>query len=325
MMEIKSPGLWTTVQDMGRAGKYHLGVPPSGAADKYSFMIGNLLVGNPVEFAALEMTLIGAEIEFQKNTIIALTGAPMKAYLNQQLVPFWETIHVKEGDILTVKECLKGVKSYLCVSGGIQVAEVFGSKSTYETSKIGGFQGRKLTAGDRLEMNEPLPGAFKQVGKSIPLELTPSFESFQELRVTLGLSGYLMSDEGLKAFLNSEWKVSPESNRVAYRYTGAKVSLTQQSPPFGAGNSFSNVVDFAYPVGSIMFPNEEELIVLHNDTTTGGGFVTIGTVISQDLDLIAQSRPHSSCRFIAVTIDQAMQARMERRKKIEQIEEMIKR
>lgn len=271
------------------------------------------------------MTLIGGEMEFRKNTIVALTGAPMKAYLNQQLVPFWETIQVKEGDTLTIKECVKGVKSYLCVSGGIQVDEVFGSKSTYETSKIGGFQGRKLAAGDEVMINEPLPGALKQVGKSVPLEFTPSFDSFQELRVTLGLSGYLLSDQGLKEFLNSEWKVSPESNRVAYRYTGAKVSLTQQNPPFGAGNSFSNVVDFAYPIGSIMFPNEEELIVLHNDTATGGGFVTIGTVISQDLDLIAQSRPHSFCRFIAVTIDQAMEARKERREKIDKIEAMMKR
>ncbi|GLY08902.1 biotin-dependent carboxyltransferase family protein [Pseudobacillus badius] len=325
MIKIKSPGLWTTVQDMGRVGKYHLGVPPSGAADKYSFIIGNLLVGNPAEFAALEMTLVGGEMEFGKNTIIALTGAPMKAYLNHQLIPFWETIQVKEGDTLTVKECLKGVKSYLCVSGGIQVDEVFGSKSTYETSKIGGFQGRKLAAGDELAINEPLPGALKQAGKSVPLEFTPSFSSFQELRMTLGLSGYLLSDNGLKEFLNSEWKMSPESNRVAYRYTGAKVSLTQQSPPFGAGHSFSNVVDFAYPIGSIMFPNEEELIVLHNDTATGGGFVTVGTVISQDLDLIAQSRPHSHCRFIAVTIDQAVEARRERREKISKIEAMMKR
>lgn len=323
MIEIKKPGLWTTVQDMGRLGKYHLGVPPSGAADKYSFMIGNMLVGNPVEFAALEMTLIGGVMQFKKNTVAALTGAPMKAYLNQQPIPFWEAFTVKEGDVLTIQECRKGVKSYLCVSGGIQVRDVFGSKSTYEASKIGGFQGRKLEKGDCLEINEPLPGAAKQAGKSLPLEYTPSFDSFQELRVTLGLTGYLVSDEGLKAFLNSEWKVSVESNRVAYRYTGGKVSFTEQRPPFGAGESFSNVVDFAYPIGSIMLPSEEELIVLHNDATTGGGFVTIGTVISQDLDLIAQSRPQSTCRFTAVTVDQAMEARKERREKIKKIETIL--
>ncbi|MBU8880728.1 biotin-dependent carboxyltransferase family protein [Bacillus sp. FJAT-29790] len=325
MIEIKEPGLWTTVQDMGRFGKYHLGVPPSGAADKYSFMIGNLLVGNPVEFAALEMTLIGGTFEFHRNLIIVLTGAPMEAYLNNKPLPFWVSRQVKEGDILTIKACQKGVKSYLCISGGVKVQDVLGSKSTYELSQIGGFHGRKLAAGDKLQINEPLPGASKQIGKSIPLEFVPSFNHFQEIRVTMGLSGYLMSDHGLKTFLNSEWTVSHESNRVAYRYTGARVSLTGQHPPFGAGNSFSNVVDFAYPIGSIMFPNEEELIVLQNDATTGGGFVTIGTVISQDLDRIAQSRPSSKCHFIAVTIDQAIQARAERRNRLETLVKMIKR
>ncbi|QED49379.1 5-oxoprolinase subunit C family protein [Cytobacillus dafuensis] len=324
MIEVKDPGLWTTVQDMGRVGKYHLGIPPSGAADKYSFLIGNLLVGNPVEFAALEMTLIGGEFEFHKNLIIALTGAPMEAYLNHQPLSLWETHYVKEGDILTIKACPIGVKSYLCISGGVNVPDVLGSKSTYELSQIGGFCGRKLIAGDRIPINEPLPGASKQIGKFTPLEFVPSFHHFQELRVMMGMTGYLMNDHALKTFLNSEWSVSHESNRVAYRYKGPKVSFTEQHPPFGAGNSFSNVVDIAYPIGSVLFTNEEELIVLQNDATTGGGFITIGTVISQDLDLIAQSRPLSKCRFIAVTIDQAMQARAERTKKLDALVHLIK-
>ncbi|MET1177221.1 biotin-dependent carboxyltransferase family protein [Peribacillus simplex] len=325
MIEIKEPGLWTTVQDMGRVGKYHLGVPPSGAADKYSFIIGNLLVGNPAEFASLEMTLLGGKFEIHRNLIIALTGAPMEAYLNHQRLSFWETHQVKEGDILTIKACQQGVKSYLSISGGIKVQDVLGSKSTYELSQIGGFYGRKLAVGDRIQINEPLPGASKQVGKSVPLEFVPTFDDFQELRVTMGLSGYLLSDQGLKTFLNSEWIVSHESNRVAYRYTGPSVTFTEQYPPFGAGTSFSNVVDFAYPIGSVMFTNEEELIVLHNDAMTGGGFVTIGTVISQDLDLISQSRPLSKCHFITVTIDQAIQARVDRRGNMEKLFSLIKR
>ncbi|WP_240374095.1 biotin-dependent carboxyltransferase family protein [Bacillus piscicola] len=323
MIVVKEAGLWTTVQDTGRSGGYHLGVPPSGAADQYSYYIGNLLVANPAHFAALEMTLMGGTFLFHKNTVIALTGAPMKAYLNHELVPFWEALEVKEGDVLTIKECRKGVKSYLCVSGGIQVEDVFGSKSTYEVSKIGGFKGRKLQSGDELSISEPLPGAFKQVGKSAPLEYTPTFNEFQELRVIMGLSSYLVSDEGLKNFLTTEWKVSYESNRVAYRYTGGNVSFTGQHPPFGAGESLSNVVDFAFPIGSIMFTNEKELIILHNDATTGGGYVTVGTVISQDLDLMAQLRPASTSRFITVTFEQAMEVRAERRKQLEIMEEML--
>lgn len=325
MIEIIEPGLWTTVQDLGRLGNYHLGVPPSGAADKYSFIAGNLLVGNPVDFPGLEMTLFGGKMIFHKNTVIAMTGAPMDAFVNGRLVSFWEAIVVHEGDVLTLNACRDGVKAFLCVSGGIDVPEVLGSRSTYELSKIGGYKGRKLAKGDKVNINEPLPGVFKQAGKSVPEEFVPGFGRSQEIRVTMGIKGHMISDEGLKAFLNSEWSVSPESNRVAYRYKGAKVSFIEEDPPFGAGSSFTNVVDFAYPIGGIMFPNEEELIVLQNDATTGGGFVTIGTVISQDLDLIAQSRPLSTCRFVSITLDQAIEARKERNEKLARLEEMLKR
>ncbi|MED0758152.1 biotin-dependent carboxyltransferase family protein [Aneurinibacillus thermoaerophilus] len=324
MLRILEPGLWTTVQDIGRQGYYHFGLPPSGAADKYSFMVGNLLLGNPLEFAGLEMTLLGPKVEFLKKTVIAITGAPMEAYLNQQPIPLWEPVQVNEGDILSFKFCKQGVKSYLCVSGGIQVPEVLGSRSTYTLSRLGGFQGRKLDVGDELEIGEPLPGAFKQVGKRLPSEFIPEYKNFQDLRVVMGLSGHRVSDEGIRAFLNSEWTVSTESNQVAYRYTGAKIAFKEHEPPFGAGDGFSNVVDFAYPIGALMVPNEEELIILLNDATSGGGFVTIGTVISTDLDIVAQSRPMSKCRFLAITVDQAMQVRLERKKKLTRLAELLK-
>lgn len=324
MIHIIEPGLWTTVQDLGRLGNYHLGVAPSGAADKFSFMAGNLLVGNPVGFPGLEFTLFGGKMEFHKNTVIALTGALMQAKLNGRMIPFWQAIAVKEGDTLTLNACREGVKSFLCVSGGIDVPEVLGSKSTYDVSNMGGYKGRKLQKGDRVDIHEPLPGVQKQIGKFVPDDFIPAFKRSQEIRVMMGIKGQMISDEGLKAFLNSEWTVSPESNRVAYRYKGARVSFIEKEPPFGAGSSLTNVVDFAYPIGGVMFTNEEELIVLHNDATTGGGFVTIGTVISQDLDLIAQSRPMSTCRFTAITLDQAMEARKERNKKLAQLEEMLK-
>lgn len=324
MIHIIEPGLWTTVQDLGRLGNYHLGVPPSGAADKFSFMAGNMLVGNPVGFPGLEFTLFGGEKVFQKNTVIALTGAPMQAKLNGQMIPFWQAIAVREGDTLTLNACREGVKAFLCVSGGINVPEVLGSKSTYDLSKIGGYKGRKLQKGDRVDIHEPLPGVQKQIGKSIPADFIPAFKRSQEIRMVMGIKGQMISDEGLKAFLNSEWTVSPESNRVAYRYRGARVSFREEEPPFGAGSSWTNVVDIAYPIGGVMFTNEEELIVLHNDATTGGGFATIGTVISQDLDLIAQSRPMSTCRFVAVTLDQAMEARRERNEKLDLLENLLK-
>ncbi|MGG0940195.1 biotin-dependent carboxyltransferase family protein [Brevibacillus centrosporus] len=324
MFYILDGGLQTLVQDLGRKDYYHLGVPPSGAADRYSFCLGNILLGNPVDYAALEITLLGPKIEVRKKMVIAVTGAPIDVKVNGQPIPMWETVCVQEGDILTLRSTAKGVKTYLCVSGGIQVPDVLGSKSTYTLSKLGGFQGRKLLAGDEVMIGEPLPGVFHHVGTRIPEEYLPRFSSSIDIRMVMGISSYRLSDEGMKAFLNSEWQVGLESNNIAYRYTGATAAFQSVDPPFGAGNNASNTVDIVYPIGAIMVPNEKELILLLRDATTGGGFVTIGTTISADLDLVAQSRPYSKTRFIAVTVDQAIEARMQRKRRLVSLQSLLK-
>lgn len=323
MLKILDTGINTTIQDMGRNGLYHLGVPPSGAADKYSFQLGNLLLGNPIHYAALEMTLLGAKIEFNKKTVIAVTGAPMEVFLNHEKIPMWENVKVEEGDVLSFKFTESGVKTYLCVSGGIHVPETLGSKSTYSLNQFGVYFGEKISDGTELELGEPLPGVFKQVGKRIPSQYIPQFSDTIDVHVVMGLSSHRLSDEGVKSFLNTQWKVSTESSRVAYRYTGATITYKKFEPPFGAGSGSSNVVDIAYPIGVIMVPNSEEIIMLLNDATTGGGFVTIGTAISPDLDKVSQSRPNSTTRFITVTVDQAITARMEKKKKLMQLTEFL--
>ncbi len=324
MLIIHEPGLNTMIQDLGRHGFYHLGVPPSGAADKFSFQLGNFLLGNPPHFAALEMTLLGPRVEFRKSTVIAVTGAPMKVYLNEREIPMWENVKVESGDVLSFKYAPGGVRTYLCVSGGITIPETLGSMSTYSLNQFGVYLGQRLNAGTELVIGEPLPGVFRQVGKRVPEEFHPSFSSTLDVRVVMGMSSYRMTDEGIKSFLNSEWKVSAESNRIAYRYTGAQVDFKDFEPPFGAGNSSSNVVDIAYPIGVVMAPNPEEIIILLNDATTGGGFVTIGTVISPDLDIVSQSMPNTVTRFIAVTVDQAIEARIEKKKQLLRFAELVK-
>lgn len=323
MIKVLEPGLHTTVQDLGRQGNYYLGVPPSGAADKSSFLLGNLLVGNPADYASLEFTLLGPNIEFQKKTVIAITGAPAMPRLNNNPIPMWEAVAVREGDVVSFEFIKKGVKAYLCISGGIQVDDFLGSKSTYIAGGFSGFLSRKVVKGDQIPIGEPLPGVFKQTGKRIPDEFIPKFKKDHDVRVVLGFSSYRISDEGIKAFLNSPWMVSAESDRVGYRYCGGAISFTEIEQPFGAGSGPTNVVDTAYPVGGILVPNREEIIILLNDATLGGGFMTIGTVISTDLELISQSRPGSSTRFIAVTVEQAIKARLEKKKKLAQLIDLI--
>jgi len=324
VLKVLEPGVHTTVQDMGRKGYYHLGMPPSGAADKYSFQLGNLLLGNPVDYAALEITLLGPRLEFQKRTVICLTGAPATAYLNHQQVPMWENIEVQPGDILSFTFAQQGVRTYLCISGGINVPEIMGSKSTYTMSRLGGYEGRTLRAGDVIELGEPLPGVFKLAGRRISTEFIPSFEKHINVRVVLGLASYRLSDEGIRSFLNGEWRVSTESDRVACRCKGPTLHYEQVETPFGAGSGFSNVVDTAYPIGGILVPNDEEIIVLLSDVTTGGGFMTMGIVISPDLDLLAQSRPTTTVQFVGVTVNQAIQARMDKKKKLLKLAELLK-
>lgn len=323
MLKIIQPGPQTTIQDTGRSGSYHLGFPPSGAADKYSFMLGNFLLGNPLHYAGLEMTILGPTIEFQKTTVISITGAPCHPHLNGRPISIWENILVQEGDVLSFKTSTKGVRSYICVSGGIQVAKALGSQSTYLLGSLGGFQGRRLNAGDVLSLGEPLPGAFKRIGMCIPEEYIPKFNKEQNVRAVMGLSSHLVSDEGIKTFLDTNWHLSTESDRVACRSTGPTISLKDFKPSFGAGDSSFNVVDTYYPIGVIMIPNPQELIVLHCDGTSGGGFVTIGTVISSDLDLVAQSRPLSTTRFTAVTMDQALEVRQERKNSLLKLAELL--
>lgn len=323
MILVVEPGLSTTVQDMGRDGYYHLGIPPSGAADKYSFLLGNLLLGNPVSYAALELTLFGPKLTFGKKTVIAVTGAPVKVYLNQREMPMWQSIEINEGDILSFGAVWSGIHAYLCVSGGIIVPEIMGSKSTYVQSGLGGFAGRKLQKGDQIEIGEPLPGVSKQIGKRVGDEALPLFQKEIDVRVVLGLASDRISDEGVRAFLNEEWRVSSESNRVGYRFYGPTLPFEPFETPFGAGSEFSNVVDTAYKIGGILLTNSEEIIIQLRDATTGGGFMTMGVVISADLDLIAQSRPNTITRFHAVTVNQAYQARIEKKTKLMKVAEQF--
>ncbi|MEW9676133.1 biotin-dependent carboxyltransferase family protein [Lentibacillus sp. L22] len=323
MLKIIEAGS-TTVQDLGRFGYYYYGIPPSGAADKYSFMAGNILLNNPIDSAGIEIALFGPKILFAKETVISITGAPMTPYRNNRSIPMWENIKVNAGDILHFSPPEKGAKSYLCVSGGIQVPKVLESRSTCIKSGLGGFRGRNLKVGDKLPIGEPLPGVFERVGQSLHDKLLPDFREYIEPRVIMGISVGLISDEGIKSFLDTEWKISNESNRVAYRLQGSFVKFKTFRSPFGAGDSSSNVVDAPYPIGAVLIPNEEEVNVILHDGAIGGGFAMIGAVISVDLDEIAQSRPMQTIRFSAVTMSQALEARKNRQRKISELKDFCK-
>ena len=317
---VHEGGIATTVQDAGRFGLYHLGMPPSGALDQASFRIANLLVGNDESAAVLEATFNGPTLEFPQDTVIAVTGAELPPKLDGEERPTWTVLAVKAGQALTFDFLRGGSRAYIAVAGGFDVPLVLGSRSTYVLCGVGGYEGRPLRTGDTLQVGaHDAAAAHARVGRSVPQAQRPVFSKSADLRVSMGLCDYRLADEGRAAFLGAEWTVTPAADRIGYRYKGAQLSFVPREQPFGAGSDPSNVVDVGYPVGSIQVPGGVEPICLLNDAVTGGGYATIGTVISADRDVLAQTKTHDKTRYHAVSIDEALAARADRTRRLDAI------
>ena len=311
MLKIIQGGLQTTVQDGGRFGWYHIGMPPAGAMDQFSFRVGNLLVGNAVDAASLEITFAGPTFETTEDAFVAVTGANLPVRINDQQVPQWVAHHVRKGDRISCGQVQYGVRAYVTIAGGIQIPPLLGSRSTYLLARFGGVEGRRLQAEDTLPIGTPGTQAESLVHRRLDTRLVPKLQRETELRIIMGLCSYRLTDETVAEFLSSSWAVTNEADRVGYRLHGPIFKFKEREQPFGAGSNPSNVVDVGYPVGSIQVPGGQEAILLMRDAVTGGGYATIGTVIQCDLDLVAQAEPGSKVRFRAVDIEQALRARHE--------------
>jgi biotin-dependent carboxylase-like uncharacterized protein len=308
-LEILKPGLATSVQDLGRPGYYHLGIPLSGAMDRYALVAANLLVGNAPGDAALEVVFLGPEIRFHAAATVAVTGAEMPPKLDGVEQATWTGFAVRAGQVLSFGFLKAGARAYVAVSGGIDVPVVLGSRSTYALGALGGHEGRTLKAGDRLAVGAG-PGAAE--GRSVPAALRRDASGETALRVLPGLYWHRVTEESGERFFADNWKVAPEADRIGYRFRGGqKLDFVPRVPPFGAGSDPSNIVDSCYPYGSVQVPGGTEPIVLHRDAVSGGGYFMIGTVISADMDLIGQLQPHRTVRFVAVDMAQALHARTE--------------
>lgn len=322
MITVIKPGLQTTVQDGGRIGHYEVGMPPSGAMDKYSYTVSNLLVGNDENAATLEITYMGPVLEFQTDAVIALAGGEIPPKINGEPVPMWEALPIKAGDELSFDFVKQGARVYLAVAGGIDVPLIMESRSTYTLCGIGGFEGRALEENDKLAIgNDRLYPA--KVGARIANEFIPTFSKKHEIRVVLGLCSYRLTEESIERFLSIEWSVTPEANRVGYRFKGERLNFVDREQPFGAGSNPSNVVDLGYPIGSIQVPDGVEPIALLNDAVTGGGYATIATIISTDLNKMGQIKTNETVKFVSVGIEEALEARRELKDKLEKIKQQL--
>ncbi|WP_017755083.1 5-oxoprolinase subunit C family protein [Calidifontibacillus oryziterrae] len=322
MIKVLKPGLQTTVQDEGRLGMYEIGMPPSGAMDKFAFRVANMLVGNQANAAVLEITYLGPELLFEQDTQISLTGGNIPPKLNGKSVAMWETLSVKAGDVLSFDFVQSGARTYLAIEGGIDVPLVMNSRSTYTLIGIGGYEGRALAEGDTLITGD-LHERKITVGTTIEKNLIPTYGKSHEIRVIVGLCSYRLTEESKQSFLDTEWIVTPEANRIGYRHKGKRLQFVEREQPFGAGSNPSNVTDLGYPIGSIQVPDGIEPIVLLHDAVTGGGYATVATVISTDLNRMAQVKTNEKVKFVSVTLEEALKIRKENQLILKQIDERL--
>jgi biotin-dependent carboxylase-like uncharacterized protein len=316
VFEVIDPGIFTTIQDLGRKGYFANGIPPSGAMDRFSLRMGNLLVKNPIDEAGIEMTAIGVTVSVLKESVIALTGAEFSAKLNGLPIPLWETIYLKKGDLLSIEKTNRGWRGYLCVAGGIDVSLILGSKSTYTLGGLGGFRGRTLKKGDLIPAGLPRVPLDTLKGRKVKGSVLPEAGSEKELRVVLGPQDDHVKEESIDTFLNTPYKVSIRSNRVGYRFEGPQLFFKERPKSRDAGLDPSNIVDDGNAIGAIQIPGGKEPICLGPDGVTMGGYVKIACLITADMDRMAQLKPKDLVRFKSVTVDEAYQILKESMEKV---------
>jgi antagonist of KipI len=292
IIQVQSPGLLTTVQDLGREGFGPLGVSPSGAADPVSLRIGNRLVGNPESAAGLEMTLLGGTFLFPQATTIALTGSDFGATLDGAPLAPWNSTEVTSGQTLRVASTRSGARCYLSLHGGIIVNPFLGSASTHLLSGLGGYQGRALRKGDVLRLGREIaPFRKKTVDAQSLGQLAPR----KILRVTAGPQNDWFPQSSLRALYENTYRVAEESNRMGLRLEGHSI----------ARESTDEMITEGVSLGAIQITASGLPIILFVEQQTTGGYPKIANVISADLHSLGQLRPRDEIRFEQVSWDAA--------------------
>lgn len=294
-LAVLEPGLFTTIQDLGRPGYLRYGIPPSGPIDREAFVLANRLVGNPDTAAGLECTLIGPRLEVRAPCLVAVTGAEMPVAVNGREAPCWTAVRLKVGDTLTVRSTPRGVRAYLAVSGGIDVPLALGSRSTYVRGRLGGLEGRSLRKGDLLPLGGRHGSLEAAEGRRVRVESIPSYSEEPEVRVILGPQADRFTPEGIAAFLEGPYEMLPQSDRMGARLRGPCIAHTWGH----------DIISDGVPLGGIQVVGEGQPIVLLVDQQSTGGYTKIATVCSFDIGRVGQVRPGQRLRFRSVSVDQA--------------------
>jgi len=283
-VEVVSPGPLTTIQDLGRPGWAHIGVPRSGAADRRALRTANNLAGNHPGAAALETTLVGPKLRFDAPTVIALTGAPVNATLSGAPVPMHTSVDAAAGDLLVVGTATSGLRTYIALGGGILAPTTLGSAAT---DLLTGLGPARVARGDVLTLGGAEPPAFTSVSPPNDRGSAPT------LQVVLGPRDDWFTPAAIEQLTTATFTVSPASNRIGVRLDGPALERARTDELRSEGIA----------LGSIQVPPDGQPILLLADHPTTGGYPVIAVLSDPELSVAAQLRPGQQVRFTAVARD----------------------
>lgn len=305
-LRVVQAGFSPTLQDFGRPAFQNRGVPVSGALDPVSLRIGNALVGNAGGMAAIEFRLIGPTLEVTAESVrVALTGTRAELVVEageRVALPSYQSVTLKKGHRVSVAPVSDSGVAYLCIEGGFDLPEVFGSLSTYVRSRIGGFQGRALQDGDEV----PLRLREVEARGELRLENISYLDETGPVRVVFGPQRDYFSDASTAAFLEGEYRISREADRMGMRLEG---------PALEHARGY-NITSDGIVTGAIQVPGNGQPIILLADHQTTGGYPKIGTVISADIPRLGRLRPGDALSFAEIDVAGAEEARRVQEKQI---------
>jgi antagonist of KipI len=298
VLRVVEPGLFTTIQDLGRLNAIASGVPPGGAMDRFAHQAANALVGNDGHDATLECTITGPSLIAEEPCLIAITGADLDLRINGAPAPAWTGTLLARGDRLTFGGRRSGARTYVAVRGGFDGERWLGSRSTSIMAGRGGMSGRALVAGDVLAAASERAGPVV-AGRELGADVRPDY-SDHKLAVLPGPHVKRLGADGRRALLSTTFVVGLASNRIGYRLEG---------PPLTTAGE--ELLSFGLVAGAVQVPHSGQPILLMADHQTAGGYPVVATVISASLPIAAQLAPGDEVRFVEVSATQARQRRVE--------------
>jgi 5-oxoprolinase (ATP-hydrolysing) subunit C len=314
-VEILETAPVTSVQDLGRPDYLALGVSLGGTMDRLAAQVSNAMVGNPNEAACLEVGGFPFRLRFHRRLKVALTGADCEALLNERPLPPWWTFQVHANDELALNPPIRGRYCYVALAGGIDIPPILGSRSTDIKTGIGGFEGRGLRPGDRLEIGSPgrdVPAG--EFGVSLSYPLLPH-QRVTRLRVLAAAEFDALTEDSRTLFSRAKWKVTSAFNRTGAKLDGARLSLIAPR----------DVLSYGVVPGLIQVPPLGKPIIQLAEANTCGGYPRIGTVIGPDLRLVAQTPTGGSVCFEVIDHPRSIAALAEERTALAILEQSLAR